>query len=128
MVVVGAAVGEDVEERLCAADREADELNEGAIPERGTAWCRRRWLPACRLIHAEADIGAERAVFGLLAHIPGGYRADPVVDIVGQVAGEAALRRHLLNEPIHDAAGAGAVSAWTRRKPPSLRQVSVPGM
>ena len=42
---------------------------------------------------AEANVGAQRAVFGLLADVPRGHPADTVVDVVGQVAGEAALAK-----------------------------------
>ena len=43
------------------------------------------------VLRAEADVGAQRAVFGLLADVPRDHPADAVVDVVGQVAGEAAL-------------------------------------
>ena len=93
MVAVGAAVGEEVEERLRPAHREARKLDERAIPERvegrAAAGGRRRGV-----LRAEADVAAQRAVFGLLAHVPRDRPADAVVDVVGQVAGEPALWRH----------------------------------
>ena len=46
------------------------------------------------VLRAEADVGAQRAVFGLLAHVPRDRPADAVVDVVGQVAGEPPLWRH----------------------------------
>ena len=93
VVAVGAAVGEEVEERLRPAHREARKLDERAIPERvegrAAAGGGRRGV-----LRAEADVGAQRAVFGLLAHVPRDRPADAVVDVVGQVAGEAALAKH----------------------------------
>ena len=47
------------------------------------------------VLRAEADVGAQRAVFGLLADVPRDRPADAVVDVVGQVAGEPPLGRHL---------------------------------
>ena len=91
VVAVSAAVGEEVEERLRPAHREARKLDERAIPERvegrAAAGGGRRGV-----LRAEADVGAQRAVFGLLADVPRDRPADAVVDVVGQVAGEAALR------------------------------------
>ena len=99
VVAVSAAVGEEVEERLRPAHREARKLHERAIPERvarrAAAGRRRRGV-----LHAEADVGAQRAVFGLLADVPRGHRADAVVDVVGQVAGEPPLRGLAPPEPI----------------------------
>ena len=93
VVAVGAAVGEEVEERLRPAHREARKLDERAVPERvegrAAAGVGRRGV-----LRAEADVAAQRAVFGLRAHVPRDRSADAVVDVVGQVAGEAALAKH----------------------------------
>ena len=89
-VGVSAAIREHVEERLRTADREAGELDERAIPERsgrGAAAGRRRR----GVLPAGADVGPQRAVFGLRAGVERDDAADPVVDVVGQVAGEPAL-------------------------------------
>ena len=90
VVAVGAAVGEEVEERLRPAHREARKLDERAIPERveGRAAA---GGPRRGVLRAEADVGAQRAVFGLLAHVPRDRPADAVVDVVGAVAGPHAL-------------------------------------
>src|SRR6476469_2930208 len=99
VVAVGAAVGEEVEERLRPAHREARKLDERAIPERvegrATAGGPRRGV-----LRAEADVAAQRAVFGLLTHVPRDRAAYAVLAVVGAGAGEPALRRH----------GAGAVA------------------
>ena len=108
VVAVGAAVGEEVEERLRPAHREARKLDERAIPERvegrAAAGGRRRGV-----LRAEADVGAQRAVFGLLADVPRDRPADAVVDVVGQVAGEPPLARHLSARTDRDATGAHVV-------------------
>jgi hypothetical protein len=108
VIAVGAAVGDQVEERLGAAHREARELDEGAVPERveggATAGGRRRGV-----LRPEADVGAQRAVLGLLADVPGDRAADAVVDVVGEVAGEAALAEHAAGVVADDDAAAAHV-------------------
>ena len=120
VVAVGAAVGEEVEERLRPAHREARKLDERAIPERvegrAAAGGRRRGV-----LRAEADVGAQRAVFGLLAHVPRDRSADAVVDVVGQVAGEPALWRHLRSVAGQDAACAGIVFGLDAQIPAHLQ-------
>jgi hypothetical protein len=92
VVAVGAAVGEEVEERLRPAHREARKLDERAIPEGsgGGTGTRGGWRG---VFNAKPDVGAQRAVLGLLADVPRGHPANTVVDVVGQVAGEAALAK-----------------------------------
>ena len=121
VVAVSAAVGEEVEERLRPAHREARKLHERAIPER------RRGRAAASATgsfvrHAEADVGAQRAVFSLLAHVPRGHRADAVVDVVGRVAGEPALGRlgPGLRADRH-ATGAGVVLGLNTQIPTQLQ-------
>jgi hypothetical protein len=46
VIAVGAAIGDEVEERLRATHGEAGELDERAVPERGEGSCRRRCCPA----------------------------------------------------------------------------------
>jgi hypothetical protein len=43
------------------------------------------------VLRAEADVGAQRAVFGLLADVKRHQRPDAVVDIVGDVARKSRL-------------------------------------
>jgi hypothetical protein len=109
VIAVGAAVGDQVEERLRPAHREARELDERAVPERveggATAGGRRRGV-----LRTEADVGAQRAVFGLLAHVPGDRAADAVVDVVGVDAVEAGDAKHAAGVVAgHDAAAARVV-------------------
>jgi hypothetical protein len=91
VVAVRAAVGDEVEERLRPAHREAGELDERAVPERVEG---RAAAGVCRrgVLRTEADVGPQRAVLGLLADVPRDRTADAVVDVVGVVAGEPARR------------------------------------
>ena len=58
---------------------------------------------------AEPDVGAQRAKFGLLAHVPRQRGAGTVVDVVGDIAGEAGLRRFGAARADRGSAGAGIV-------------------
>ena len=89
MVAVGAAVGEEIEERLRLTNREAGKLDEGAIPEHHAALD----IGRSGLLDADADIGPQRAVFGLLAHVPRHGRTGAEVEVVGIEAVDPSLRR-----------------------------------
>ena len=108
VVAVGAVVGEEIEERLRAAQRESGELHERPIPKRseGRACARVRRRGVLR---AEAEVGAQGTEFGLLAHVPRQRGTNTVVDIVGDVAGEAGLRRLGRARADRGSAGAGIV-------------------
>ena len=135
-VGVGTTVGEEVEERLTATDREARELNERAIPV-GQAVVRRTVVARRgartnearrRLVPAGADVRPQGAVVGLRARIQRHDGASRPVDRRSCPAGSS--------RPVPSAPP--APSAWpleppcnsvcTRTYPPILRQVSVPGM
>ena len=90
-VGVGTTVGEDIEERLAATDREARELNERAIPV-GQAVVRRTGVAGRgartnearrRLVPAGADVRPQGAVVGLGACIQRHDGASRPVDVVG---------------------------------------------
>src|SRR5262245_55664951 len=93
VVAVAGAVGDEGEGRLGPAHGEARELQEHAIPERGEG-CTPAGVGRGLVRLAEAYVGAQRAVFSLLAYVPRDRRADAVVDVVGGVTGKSRLRRH----------------------------------
>ena len=55
------------------------------------------------------DVGAQRAVFGLLADVPRDHPADAVVDVVGVDAVEAGLTNHAAGAVAGDDAAAAHV-------------------
>ena len=105
MVAVGAIVGEEIEQRLRPAHREPGELHERPIPKPDAGLAIGRGGD----LDAEPEVGAQRAVFGLLAHVPRQRGAGTVVDVVGDVAGEAGLRRFGAARADRGSAGAGIV-------------------
>jgi hypothetical protein len=120
VIAVGAAVGDQVEERLRPAHREARELDERAVPERvegrAAAGIRRRGV-----LGPEPDVGPQRAVLGLLTDVPRDRTADAVVEVVGQVAGEARLSGLGRGVTDRDATGAHVVLGLDAQIPTHLQ-------
>ncbi len=77
------------------------------------------------VLDAEADVGAQRAVFGLLADVPRGHPANTVVDVVGQVAGEATLAKLAAGAVADDDTAAAHVVLGLNTQIPAQLQAGV---
>src|SRR5689334_8642466 len=83
-------VAVEVEERLCATEREARPLNEGAVC---TEVVRCRDVAAVFVFrNADRDVTANRAVFGLVAGISSDVTASAEVTVVGRAVVDVGAR------------------------------------